>query len=59
MRHPGDRDTMVALIGFNRNAGNTGAALRYAEQLSKSEPNNTELNDLIESLRAQTGKEAP
>ena len=37
-RHPGDRDTMVALIGLNRNAGNTGAALRYAEQLSKLEP---------------------
>jgi predicted CXXCH cytochrome family protein len=58
-RHPGDRDTMVALIGFNRNAGNTAAALRYAEQLSKSEPDNTELNALIKNLRAQTGGGAP
>ena len=58
-RHPGDRDTLLALINFNRKAGNTGAALRYAEQLAKSEPDNAELNALIKSLRAETGKEAP
>ncbi len=49
----------LGVIGFNRNAGNTGAALRYAEQLSKSEPDNTELNALIQSLRAETGTGAP
>jgi predicted CXXCH cytochrome family protein len=58
-RHPGDRDTLLALINLNRNAGNTGAALRYAEQLAKSEPDNAELNALIKSLRAGSGKEAP
>jgi predicted CXXCH cytochrome family protein len=58
-RHPGDRDTLLGLIGINRNAGNAGAALRYAERLAKSEPGNTELNALIKSLRAQTGNSAP
>ena len=42
-RHPGDRDTLLALIGFNREAGKLDAALRYAEQLSQVEPGNAEL----------------
>jgi hypothetical protein len=33
-RHPHDRDTLVALIGFYRDAGNFADALRYAEQLA-------------------------
>jgi tetratricopeptide (TPR) repeat protein len=33
-RHPDDRDTLLALVTFNRDAGNIGAALEYAEQLS-------------------------
>ena len=52
-RHPGDRDTLSALVSFNRDAGDVAAALTYAEQLAKIEPNNAELKTLIETLRAQ------
>jgi Flp pilus assembly protein TadD len=53
-RHPGDHDTLSALISFNRDQGDVSAALGYAEQLAKLEPNNAELKALIETLRAQT-----
>src|SRR6185295_4217165 len=52
-RHPGDRDTLSALVSFNRDAGDVAAALTYAEQLAKIEPNNAELKTLIETLRTQ------
>jgi tetratricopeptide (TPR) repeat protein len=52
-RHPGDRDTLSALVSFNRDAGDVTAALTYAEQLAKIEPNNAELKALIETLRAK------
>jgi predicted CXXCH cytochrome family protein len=52
-RHPDDRDTLVALIGFSREAGDAAAALRYAEQLARMEPTNAELKSLIETLRSQ------
>jgi Flp pilus assembly protein TadD len=52
-RHPDDRDTLVALIGFNRKAGDAAAALRYAEQLARMEPTNAELKSLVETLRSQ------
>ncbi len=56
-RHPDDRDTLAALIGFSREAGDAAATLRYAEQLALMEPANTELKSLVEALRRQT--EAP
>jgi tetratricopeptide (TPR) repeat protein len=52
-KHPGDRDTLLALVSFNRDAGDIAAALSYAEQLAKIEPANAELKALIETLRAQ------
>jgi predicted CXXCH cytochrome family protein len=55
-RHPGDRDTLLALVTFNRDAGDIGAALQYAEQLTRLAPNDRELNNLIENLRARLGK---
>ena len=55
-RHPGDRDTLAALIGFNRDAGDSAAALGYAEQLAEAEPANAELKTLIEVLRRQVEK---
>src|SRR5207302_10550502 len=33
VRHPNDRDTLLALLTFNRDAGDIGAALEYGEQL--------------------------
>jgi predicted CXXCH cytochrome family protein len=58
-RHPADHDTLSALVSFNRDAGDNAAALAYAEQLAKIEPNNAELKTLIEQLRSQTGPKAP
>ena len=53
-RHPGDRDTLGALIRFNRDAGDVAAALSYAEELAKLEPSNAELKTLIDTLQKQT-----
>ncbi len=53
-RHPGDRDTLLALISFSRDAGDVSTALEYAEQLASAEPTNRELAGLIETLRRQT-----
>jgi Flp pilus assembly protein TadD len=56
MRHPGDRDILLALISFSRDAGEFAVALQYAEQLVKIEPTNRELTELIQDLRHQTNK---
>ena len=58
-RHPADRDTLCALISFNREAGDFAVALKYAEQLAQAEPNNTELKGLIETLRREAASPAP
>jgi predicted CXXCH cytochrome family protein len=50
-RHPEDRDTLQALIAFNRDAGDAASALAYAEQLARIEPNDRTLADLIQDLR--------
>ena len=55
-RHPDDRDTLRALIGFNRDAGNTAAALDYAERLARIVPSDPSLVALIDSLRRQIKK---
>jgi predicted CXXCH cytochrome family protein len=54
MRHPGDRDTLLALISFSRDAGDLSTALEYAEQLAQIEPTNPEITNLVETLRRQT-----
>ncbi len=55
-RHPNDRDTLLALVTFNRDGGDIGAALNYAEQLTRLAPNDRELNGLVENLRARLKK---
>jgi len=55
-RHPDDRDTLLALVTFNRDAGDIGAALDYAEQLTRLAPNDRESNSLVENLRARLKK---
>jgi predicted CXXCH cytochrome family protein len=55
-RHPNDRDTLLALISFNREGGNAGAALEYAERLARIAPRDRGLAALIEELRRQTGQ---
>ena len=58
-RHPADRDTLSALISFNREAGDFAGALKYAELLAQAEPNNAELKSLIETLRREAASPAP
>ena len=58
-RHPNDRDTLSALISFNRDARDFASALKYAEQLAQTDPNNAELRGLIETLRREAVKPAP
>jgi Flp pilus assembly protein TadD len=57
-RHPGDRDTLLALVSFSRDAGDFATALEYAEQLAKIEPTNRDLADVIQDLRRQASKPA-
>jgi tetratricopeptide (TPR) repeat protein len=50
-RHPNDRDTLLALIAFNRDAGDIISALGYAEQLNSLTPDDINLTRLIQDLR--------
>jgi predicted CXXCH cytochrome family protein len=51
--HPGDRDTLLALVSFSRDAGDVATALGYAEQLARTAPGEPGLAALIENLRRQ------
>jgi Flp pilus assembly protein TadD len=55
-RHPDDRDTLLALVTFNRDAGDIGAALGYAEQLTRLAPNDRDLDRLVGDLRSRLKK---
>lgn len=50
-RHPNDREALSAAIAFNRERGDTAAALEYAERLSRVMPDNRELAELVKQLR--------
>ena len=53
-RHPNDRDTLVALVSYSRNAGDFVSALEYAERLARVVPDDPSLSALIDNLRRQT-----
>ena len=55
-RHPDDRDTLLALIGFSRDAGDPATALDYAERLARIAPTDPAVAGLIQSLRKQVKK---
>jgi predicted CXXCH cytochrome family protein len=54
--HPDDRDILLALVTFNRDAGDLGSALEYAERLNQVAPNDAGLASLIQDLRRRVGK---
>jgi hypothetical protein len=54
VRHPNDRDILLALVSFSRIAGDTLASLAYAEQLAAITPDDRNLARLIEELRQAT-----
>lgn len=55
-RHPDDRDSLLALISFSRDAGDPGTALEYAERLARGAPADPTIAGLIEELRRQVKK---
>jgi predicted CXXCH cytochrome family protein len=55
-RHPGDRDTLLALVTFSRDGGDAGSALDYAERLARIMPADPNLAGLIQELRRQATK---
>jgi len=52
-RHPGDRETLEALIAFHRDRGDFAAALAHAERLARMAPDDANLPRLIEALRTR------
>jgi hypothetical protein len=55
-RHPGNRDILLALLSFSRNAGDVVAALAYAEQLAVTAPDDQSLAGVVQELRRQITK---
>jgi Flp pilus assembly protein TadD len=55
-RHPDDRDGLMALVAFSRDAGDAGAALEYAELLARISPQDSGLAALIKELQRQAAK---
>jgi tetratricopeptide (TPR) repeat protein len=50
-RHPYDRDSLIALAVYERQAGNLEAAIAHAELLLRLEPDDTSIRDFVEQLR--------
>lgn len=57
-KHPADRDSLLALVTFNRDSGNIASALDYAERLAQLAPGDRQLSELVDALRRQL-KPAP
>jgi Flp pilus assembly protein TadD len=51
LKHPNDRNTLLALISYDRDAGDFKSALENAEHLAKTVPSDPDLNNLIAELR--------
>jgi predicted CXXCH cytochrome family protein len=58
VRHPTDRDTLLALIGFSRDSGDVAGALGYAERLAPLVPGDRSVAALIDNLRQMKGPDA-
>ena len=52
-KHPTDRQTLLALVTFSRDAGNIASALDYAQRLARSAPEDRRIADLVEGLKRQ------
>jgi len=51
-KHPNDRDTLMALVAFQREAGNLGAARSYARRLAELEPDDPDVGVLLRQVGA-------
>ncbi len=57
MRHPNDRDSLLALVNFARAGGDPATALHYAERLAVLEPENESVAALVEALRREVSQQ--
>ena len=53
VRHPNDRDSLLALVNFSREAGDLPSALLYAERLALMFPDDQSLARMVKELRQQ------
>jgi 1-acyl-sn-glycerol-3-phosphate acyltransferase len=53
-RHPYDRDTLAALVGYTREQNDFRQALVYARRLVQIEPANAEVHALVQRLEIET-----
>ncbi|MDG4596010.1 MAG: tetratricopeptide repeat protein [Candidatus Contendobacter sp.] len=53
-KYPNDRDTLMALVAFQRNVGNLDAARDYVQRLAALEPDNPEIRALLRQLSGAT-----
>lgn len=51
-KHPNDRDSLLALTAFQRDAGNLGAARASARRLAALEPDDPEVRALLQQMGA-------
>ncbi len=58
-RHPDDRETLLALVSYSREARDFATALTYAEQAARLMPGDRKLTALIRELRQQAGGSEP
>jgi tetratricopeptide (TPR) repeat protein len=50
-KHPDNRDSLLAIISFHRDAGNIASALEYAQRLAQLFPNDGRISSLIDALK--------
>jgi tetratricopeptide (TPR) repeat protein len=51
--HPGNRDILIAIISFSREAGDNATALQYAEQAARIAPDDPAIQGMAAELRRQ------
>lgn len=49
--HPENRDIVLAIVNFSREAGDTATALQYAEQAAKIAPDDPAVRRIVDELR--------
>jgi len=59
VRHPNDRDTLSALVAYEREQNRPRQALGHARRLAELEPTNAEVRRLVEQLEGEAKRSAP
>jgi tetratricopeptide (TPR) repeat protein len=51
--HPENREIIMAIVSFSRDAGDAATALQYAEQAARIAPDDSTIRDLVGTLRRE------